>query len=580
MRLFWYYAWHTFINTLRKLFKTWVLVFFVVCFIFGGVLGGVIGIIASSMDTATDESAYESEVIESIENLEISDESEEFSEESSAEEEIDLFGDDEYETEEIKPLSTERGLQIFELAAGGIVLLILILEVMGADKNGSAIFQPADVNILFASPMRPQSVLMFRIAMQLGLSFFITLYMLFQLPNLIMNLGMSPSAAGMTLLAWFMMIVFGKVLQILLYMLSATYPAVKSNLSTGLYVLLGLIVVGYFVTWRIGGGTPFEGAVAFFNGPVSRWIPIWGWIKSLIMFTIEGKTGLAVLALGLLLALGVAIIVIIYNLNVDYYEDAMAKSEEIAELQRQQREGGFRKRKKDRSEKLIRNELNRGFGASAIFYKNMYNRTRFATARIFTKTSITYLVVSVLLALLLRFMWEVPNLYIVGFVVGFIAFYRSLGNPLSGDVKMGYFRMIPESVFKKLFYSVLSGTAACALDLVPGLVVASVILEADLLQALAILILVVSLDFYSSIVGCFIDLSVPVSGGKNVKQMIQISFIYFGLIPDILVIGLGYAATLMPGALITSVAPYLIGAAVFNLIIGGVFFILSTTQLE
>ena len=98
MRLFWYYAWHTFINTLRKLFKTWVLVFFVVCFIFGGVLGGVIGIIASSMDTATDESAYESEVIESIENLEISDESEEFSEESSAEEEIDLFGDDEDET--------------------------------------------------------------------------------------------------------------------------------------------------------------------------------------------------------------------------------------------------------------------------------------------------------------------------------------------------------------------------------------------------------------------------------------------------------------------------------------------------
>ena len=570
MRLFGYYAWHTFINTLRKLFKTWVLVFFIVCFIFGGVLGGAIGLIMSAVDNTKTEEEELSEISEYLEN-----ETGETSEEAG-EDELVLEG----EEERPSPMATEKGRQIFELIAGGAILLILLLELINADKSGSAIFQPADVNILFASPMKPQSVLMFRIATQLGLSLFLTVYMLFQLPNLIFNLGMDMSSALAVLGAWFMTIVFGKLLQLLMYMLSATYPVVKKHFRTGLYVLLVLIAGGYYLSWQVTGGSALDAAFRFFNGPVSRWIPIWGWIKGLMVFVVEGSPVLAWLCAGLLVVLAIGMVAVIWNLNVDYYEDAMARSEEVAELQRLQREGGMKKRKKDRSDKLMRDGLNRGFGASAIFFKNLYNRTRFAIWRIFTKTSITYLVVAVVLSLLLRFMWEFPEIAIVGFVLGFIAFYRSLGNPLESDVKMGYFRMIPESPYKKLFWSVLSGSTACLLDLLPAVIVSAVILEANPLTVFAMLFLIVSVDLYSSLVGCFIDLSVPVSGGKTIKQMIQVSFIYFGLIPDILVIGLGYAATFIPGAMITTVTPYVIGAALLNLIIGGVFFILCTTQLE
>ena len=62
MRLFGYYAWHSVVNQLRKLFKTWVLIFLVICM----AIGGFIGIGAAMLEDAAggDEEIVESEVIE------------------------------------------------------------------------------------------------------------------------------------------------------------------------------------------------------------------------------------------------------------------------------------------------------------------------------------------------------------------------------------------------------------------------------------------------------------------------------------------------------------------------------------
>ena len=58
MRLFGYYAWHSFINQLRKLFKTWVLIFLVVCM----AIGVLIGVGAAMLDDAA---GGEEEIVES-----------------------------------------------------------------------------------------------------------------------------------------------------------------------------------------------------------------------------------------------------------------------------------------------------------------------------------------------------------------------------------------------------------------------------------------------------------------------------------------------------------------------------------
>ena len=59
MKLFFYYAFHTTVNQIRKLMKTWVLIFFLCC----GLLGGIIGYGAASIENMAEENTGEEEIL-------------------------------------------------------------------------------------------------------------------------------------------------------------------------------------------------------------------------------------------------------------------------------------------------------------------------------------------------------------------------------------------------------------------------------------------------------------------------------------------------------------------------------------
>lgn len=137
---------------------------------------------------------------------------------------------------------------------------------------------------------------------------------------------------------------------------------------------------------------------------------------------------------------------------------------------------------------------------------------------------------------------------------------------------MGFFIMIPESMWAKLFYSLLGGTVNCVLDALIAMIAAVPLTGMNPLTALAWLVFIASVDFYSTTVGVFIALSVPVSAGKLVKQFAQILFIYFGLLPDIAIMAIGIVMGYTAMAAIAS--------AVLNLVLGLIFFSLSPLFLE
>ena len=108
MRLFGYYAWHSFINQLRKLFKTWVLIFLVACM----AIGALIGVGAAMLDDAAgeDEEIVESEITP---------------EEPGAMEKLGI------EPEEF-----------VELIVGGIILVVFVFQAISADKTAARFFCP------------------------------------------------------------------------------------------------------------------------------------------------------------------------------------------------------------------------------------------------------------------------------------------------------------------------------------------------------------------------------------------------------------------------------------------------------
>ena len=543
MRLFGYYAWHSFVNQLRKLFKTWVLIFLVICM----AIGGLIGFGAAMLDDAAgeDEEIVDSEVIE--------------------EEEPDI------------PLQQDtEALELVELIVGGVILAVFAFGAISADKNGSRIFLPADVNLLFASPMKPQSVLLFRLMTQLGTSIVASVYLLFQLPNLVLNLGLSIWVALAMIAVWCLTLVMSKLVQILLYTVCSTHVKLKKHLRNGIYAFLLVLAGAYLMYWKTSGDNYLVAAVGFFNGSVSRYIPLWGWLKGFCMFAMEGNTAGLLMSFAAIALGGVLLTYIIWHVKADFYEDAMAKSEETAELlaAAQSEKAGVTviRRKKDRSDKLRRDGMRHGSGANVFFHKAMYNRFRFAHLGIFTKTSETYLVAAVGVSVLCRFVIQADGLIPVMLTLGVLTFFRAMGNPLEQDTQMEHFLLIPESTWHKLFWSLMGGTANCFLDLLPAVIVATLLLGENLLIAFAWIPLIVSVDFFATTVGAFIGLSVPVSAGKTIKQLVQILFIYFGLLPDIAIMAIGLV--------FEQTALAAIGCTVVNILLGLVFFFLTPLFLE
>ncbi len=532
MRLFWFYATRTVKNQIKKLCKTWVVVFFAVCLIFGL----LIGMGAAFLSDLADENLSENE--EYIEEVE-------------------------EEAEELPPLEPELVAAIAEAAVGGLFLLILIWEILSSGKSGTRIFQMADVNLLFSAPMKPQSVLLFRLCTQLGAIFCAMLYFGFQIPNLMLNLGVGPLGVVLIFGVLILVLCYAKLINIMLF----TAASVNRTVARGIYPLgYGLAILtagGFALYYRLSALTPWEALLRFFHAPAARWIPVWGWMKGLVGATLEGNALLAVLFLCLLLA-GIPLLAwAIWHLRADFYEDALQQSTETAELLSQaQTEGAIvtRGKKKARSEKLRRDGLSRGMGAGVLFTKSLYNRFRFAFLGVFTKTAMTYLVTAVAVSILLRQVMNVRSLIPVAFVIGGFAFFRSLGNPIANEVAKTTFWMIPESSFQKIWMCLLAGSTDCLLDMLPAFFAATILLGANPLVAILLMIFVVSIDLYSSTVGAFIDLSLSVGLNRAVRSAVQILFVYFGLLPNIALLILGGIFGMLP--------LFVVIAALFNFAVG------------
>ena len=544
MKLFFYYVFHSAKNALKKLLKTWVLVFLLIMVVGGLLAGLLLGGLLSRLDDGKADPPGQETVIPS--------------------EETEPGPDDEVPVRDL-----------LELVAGGLILLIFVMNAISADKSGSEIFLPADVNMLFASPMKPQSVLLFRTVTKMGASLLASIYFIgFQVPNLL-NAGLGVRAAIAVIFGWGLMLCVAQLLQMLFYVIASSHPGFKKNLRRGIYALLLLIVGGYILFKQKSGLNWWEAALGFFNAPSTRWIPLWGWIKGFVMFAVEGSYVNMLICLGLLIVSGIGLAVLIWRMKADFYEEALKKTDEKTEmLEIANRESGvsFQQRKKDRAERFGEMEFSRGWGANVFFHKALHNRFRFAHLHFFTKTMEFYLAVSLGIAAICRFLVSTKTPLPLVLVLAFCAFYRSLGNSLKEDTGMWFFHMIPEHGFVKLSWSLLGDLTNCLLDVLPGLVIGLILQNAPFLEGLIWLPAIVSVMAYATSVGTFIDLSVNVNAGKLMKQMVQVAFIYFGILPDaalvILFLTLGH-----PAAAALSVT-------VVNLIFTGLFLYLGSLVLD
>ncbi len=561
MRLFFYYTFHTFINTIKKVLKTWVAVM-LACLVVGVLIGLGISAISPKSDKDKDKKDTEVSVVVGEDGETVV--SPDGTEETSA------------KKHKLPSFLTERGKTANDLVGliiSAVFFLTLAMNISNAKSSGK-IFKPADVPMLFASPMKPQSVLMFRLIGTLAMSLFLSIYMLFQLPNLIYNAGFTTWGAISLIIAYGLILVFGTLVQVTFYTVMSRTKRGTSGLST--YVIIAYsIIAGAFAAYVMATGKDWlTGAFDFFASKYTFWVPFWGWMRGMCYHAIEGDVAMSLLYLVLFLFSCALIVALIWKMKADFYEDAIVETDKQAALMdsvKNASKGGVMVRQKERKGNIDRDGFHHGSGASVFLHKAIFNRLRFSRFKIFSNTLIVFTLVAGFAAWIAKDAntGSIDPFIIPACALTFLMFYRTLGNPLLEDTKREFFVLIPEPPLTKIWYSLLGSIAVNAIDLLLPVVVAAIMLGTSPAVVIGWFVFILSVSLFGTTVGAFIDVSVPGEAGSTIKTFVQIMMLYFGLLPAavFIVVGvvlhvptlmliIGSAVNIGLGALFTLMTPH------------------------
>ena len=280
MKLVAYYALHTFINQIRKLFRTWFLIYLVVCIAFGAFIGFGISVLQES-------GGNEARIEEG--KTEYDDNAADTAEEAGS------------EAEAYSPLSmlkTYTGLeadQAVKLITALLILGIILYEIAGSRERGSVLFLPADVNILFSSPLCPQSVLLYRLSLTMGIYVFFVIYLSFTLRSWFSFMDLSWGRSVLLLTAIFAGIIYAKLLKTYAYLAASENPFIRKIIRYCIFAFIGLALVGVFLFKEMTNESPAAALYRLVESDSSSFIPVWGWLKAAIFSVTENKVEAAVL---------------------------------------------------------------------------------------------------------------------------------------------------------------------------------------------------------------------------------------------------------------------------------------------
>lgn len=503
MRLWGYYALHTFINTIKKIFKSKVMIVILCSFLIGGVVGGSVGFISSLVE---DQAQTESSVSKD-----------------------DKTNDPAQMEEDFMTVHADAIRESIPAATMILLLVVVLWGIYGGSKKGSDFFLMADANILFAAPLKAQTVLMFRLSFQMLALLFFTFYLIFQVPSMKLILGLDNFAIVAIFLAWGMLLFMSKLMSVFTYTLTATYEHLKKYVVPFVFAV-GLLVVAATGAVYISTGNDYMATLRLtYGADWSNYIPVFGWYKAMVMNAINGHVFASLGYMALNLVFLIALVWGIWHIKADFYEDALAGAQKRDDMTKAALEGrNINKDKKQsakRTQKLehkVRKSYElKGWGASVFLHKSILNRRRFSKFGFVTNTLLLYLAIGGLGAAFMAYKTDLREISVIGLIMALTLFFRNFGNPIEIESSHNWLFLVPEDPYKKVLYAILAGSVDCVLDLLPGIVVAMVILRGNPLMALLWLATLVSMDFMFSCFGLLLQAILPSSAMDVVKSMLQ-----------------------------------------------------------
>ncbi len=265
-------------------------------------------------------------------------------------------------------VASEQSMHILSLIFFAIVLLITTISWHSGTKNGMRIFQLADTQMLFTAPFKQATILMYGMLGQLQASILSSIFLIYQIPNL-KNWGFSAGKIAIIFAIWILLTFFGSILSAFVYAMSFGSERKKIiSLIINYAILLSVIIILFLLYLR---EKSFSGVLeALYATDILYFIPVAGWTKGLLDLFLFGFSWLRVLAGALFFIVPTLFLLILYHIQIDFYEDAlsMVQSNLINEDDKKAIADATKKKELSRV-KVRKTGIGKGCGESTIFYR-------------------------------------------------------------------------------------------------------------------------------------------------------------------------------------------------------------------
>ncbi len=424
---------------------------------------------------------------------------------------------------------------LYNTIVGVVILLFTAPDLYSSINNGATFFRGADITLVFTSPASPQKVLVYGFIKQIYTSFLAVFFILFQGPTLYRFSNIKSYGVIVAVFGLFLMLLFNSTLKILLYSIASKSVKNKFILKTTFKIIAAALIIAYFIELYITK-SPSKAIISLLNSSAISYIPVYSWVRSIIMSSMNGINTVSFVYIALIIASGALCSYIVYSLKLDYYEDVLASTElkETAISASRRGEKVFMQRGKKSRVRTVQYARKGKFG-SAIFWRQIleYKKTGFA---LINAGSIMYGVVAVTAG----FFSPLKDLRLILGGMIYLQLIFTFASKWQKDLSNPYIYMLPDHAFKKVIY-------ATAVDNFKNLIDGTIVFViTGILFKSSILLILLNIIAFASIGSLFIYGGILtrriLGGGKNLvfTSLIRMGILILILAPGIVLLAALY----------------------------------------
>ena len=458
-------------------------------------------------------------------------------------------------------------------------IIMVLYSLYSGTKKATSKFSMCDVNLIFVTPIKPQTVMLYGVIKKIAVELFASFFILYQIPNLLKNFNIPAINEIMIIIAFMIFqLVLCNIIKLLVFGLNTKYKGLGQLIRNIIKALILFSAAGNVLLLVKGSFLSFYKELVN-DIAYSYWIqfiPIFGWMREIARQTIMGINLSYVVYLVLILLLSGLLLYITYNMELDFYEEMLSSAEhnELLLDMKNNKDGAAKKRigviKPFKKKEL---KLKGTFGAEVLFFKHMNEYFKRSLVFFINTYSLILLAAAILLGVFAKGM-DIKFIFLPA--CGMLFFTSGLGAKIYTEITYYFVFLLPDSPYKKLFYCSASSLVKTFADAVLLFVPFGIFSKASMFEVVLCIACYVTLGGMLAYSGLFAFRIAEFLGftGPVAQGLLFMLFQLLLAVPAAIIVAiLTYKLNMLSGyAIYAAILAYSIGAAaLFSLGCVGIF---------